>query len=207
VSRAALRVAVLISGRGSNLQALIQSCREPNSPAHIALVISSNPDAAGLGIAREHGIDALAIDHRQYKSREKFDAALDASLRGRGIEFVCMAGFMRLLTRGFVDSWHDRLINIHPSLLPAFKGRHPQRQALQAGAKVSGCTVHFVTPEMDDGPIIAQEGVPVLPGDDEASLSARILDAEHRLYPRALRMVAERRLTAEDRAMQDRARQ
>jgi phosphoribosylglycinamide formyltransferase-1 len=185
-----LRVAVLISGRGSNLQALIGSCQEPGSPAQIALVISSNPDAPGLAIARQHGIDALTVDHRQFKTREAFDAALEARLRDAQIELVCMAGFMRLLTPGFVDAWRDRLINIHPSLLPEFKGRHPQRQALEAGVGISGCTVHFVVPEMDAGPVIAREEVAVLPGDDEASLSARILQAEHRLYPRALRMVA-----------------
>lgn len=183
-----LRVAVLISGRGSNLQALIRSCQEPQSPAQIVLVISSNPDAQGLAIARQHDIDAAIVDHRSFKTREEFDAALDARLRDARIEFICMAGFMRLLTTGFVNAWHERLINIHPSLLPAFKGRHPQRQALAAGVETSGCTVHYVTPGMDEGPTIAQEDVPVLPGDDEASLSARILDAEHRLYPRALRM-------------------
>jgi phosphoribosylglycinamide formyltransferase-1 len=185
-----LRVAVLISGRGSNLEALIQSCAAPDSPAQIVLVISSNPGAAGLAVARQHAIAAIAIDHRQYELREQFDAALDAKLRAADIEFVCMAGFMRLLSAGFVAGWHERLINIHPSLLPLFKGRHPQRQALEAGVARSGCTVHFVTPAMDEGPVIAQEEVPVLPGDDEASLSARILEAEHRLYPRALRMVA-----------------
>lgn len=188
-----LRVAVLISGRGSNLQALIQSCREANPAAQIMLVISSNPNAQGLAVARDHGIDTAVIDHRAYKTREEFDTALDARLRAAQIEFVCMAGFMRLLTAGFVDSWRDRLINIHPSLLPAFKGRHPQRQALAAGATKSGCTVHFVRPEMDEGPIVAQQEVPVLPGDDEAALSARILEAEHRLYPQALRKIAEGR--------------
>jgi phosphoribosylglycinamide formyltransferase-1 len=133
----------------------------------------------------------VTIDHRAYKTREEFDAALDAELRQASIEFICLAGFMRLLTPRFVESWRERIINIHPSLLPAFKGRHPQRQAIEAGVSVSGCTVHYVTPGMDEGPAIAAEEVPVLPGDDEASLSARILEAEHRLYPRALRMVAQ----------------
>jgi phosphoribosylglycinamide formyltransferase-1 len=192
VTHKQLRVAVLISGRGSNLQALIHSCQEPHSRASIALVISSNPDAPGLAVARDSGVAALAIDHRAYSSRDEFDAALDRALHSAQIEFVCLAGFMRLLTPGFVERWHDRIINIHPSLLPAFKGRHPQRQALAAGVKTSGCTVHFVRAEMDAGPIIAQEEVPILPGDDEASLSARILQAEHQLYPRALQSVAQR---------------
>lgn len=187
-----LRVAVLISGRGSNLDALIRSCREPQSPAEIALVIANNADAGGLAIARDNGIGIAVIDHRPFDSREAFDAALDAELRRHGIALVCLAGFMRLLTPGFVEAWQGRMLNIHPSLLPEFKGRHPQRQALDAGATVSGCTVHYVTPEMDAGPVVAQERVPVLPGDDEALLSARILDAEHRLYPRALKMVATR---------------
>jgi phosphoribosylglycinamide formyltransferase-1 len=192
VTHKQLRVAVLISGRGSNLQALINSCREASSRANIALVISSNPDAPGLAAARDSGVAAVAIDHRAYSSRDEFDAALDRALHSAQIEFVCLAGFMRLLTPGFVERWHDRIINIHPSLLPAFKGRHPQRQALAAGVKTSGCTVHFVRAEMDAGPIIAQEEVPILPGDDEASLSARILQAEHQLYPRALQSVAQR---------------
>ena len=185
-----LRVAVLISGRGSNLDALIRSCAEPDAPAEIVLVISSKPDAPGLTIARQHGIAAATIDHRGYASREAFDAALDDQLRAAQIEFICLAGFMRLLTAGFVENWRERIVNIHPSLLPAFKGRHPQRQAIAAGVAVSGCTVHYVTPGMDEGPVIAAEEVPVLPGDDEAALSARILQAEHRLYPKALRMIA-----------------
>lgn len=191
-----LRVAVLLSGRGSNLEALIRACREQDSPAEIVLVVANNPDAGGLAIAQASGIATAVVDHRRFASREAFDAAIDAELRRRDIALVCLAGFMRLLTPGFVEGWRGRMINIHPSLLPAFKGRHPQRQALEAGATVSGCTVHYVTPEMDAGPIVAQEQLPVLPGDSEASLSARILEAEHRLYPRALMMVA-RKLRAE----------
>ncbi len=187
-----LRVAVLLSGRGSNLEALIRSCRERNSPAEIVLVIANNPEAGGLAIARDNRIATTVVDHRRFASREAFDAALDMRLRQDKVALVCLAGFMRLLTPGFVEDWRGRMLNIHPSLLPAFKGRHPQRQALEAGATLSGCTVHYVTPEMDAGPIVAQEQVPVLAGDDEASLSARILEAEHRLYPRALKAVAEK---------------
>lgn len=191
----ALKVGVLISGRGSNLEALIASCAAPNHPAGIALVVSNVADAPGLELARRHGIATAVVDHKLYPDRAAFDAALDRVLRASGIEFVCLAGFMRLLTDGFVESWRDRLVNIHPSLLPDFKGRHPQRQALEAGATVSGCTVHYVRPAMDSGPIIARAAVPILPGDDEASLSARILAAEHRLYPLTLKLIAAKEIS------------
>lgn len=184
------RVGVLISGRGSNLQSLIEACRDPAFPAEIVTVISNRRDAFGLERARAAGLPAQVINHRQFQSREAFDAALDSALRDAGVELLCSAGFMRLLTEGFVEAWRDRQLNIHPSLLPAFRGLHPQRQALDAGVCVAGATVHIVRYEMDAGPIVAQAVVPVLGDDNEDTLSERILAAEHRLYPHALRLVA-----------------
>ena len=182
---------MLISGRGSNLRALIAAAADPHYPAEIALVVSNRPEAAGLAYAAAAGIASIAIAE---PGRAAFAGAADAALRQHGVELVALAGFMRILDGGFVEAWRDRLINIHPSLLPAFPGLHPQRQALAAGVKFSGCTVHFVRNQVDTGPIIAQAAVPVLPGDDEAALSDRILAAEHRLYPLALRLVADGRL-------------
>lgn len=187
---AQLKVGVLISGRGSNLQALIDSCTAADAAARIALVVSNVATAPGLDIARAHGVPTTVIDHKLYPDRASFDATMDAALRSAGVEFVCLAGFMRLLSDGFVENWRDRMVNIHPSLLPQFKGRHPQRQALEAQAQVTGCTVHYVRPAMDSGPIIAQAKVPVFRQDDEAALSARILEAEHRLYPLVLQLIA-----------------
>lgn len=184
------RIGVLISGRGSNLQSLIEACACPDYPAEIGLVISNRPKALGLERARKAGLPALCIDHKVYPTREAFDAELDRALRNAGVELICSAGFMRILTDGFVESWRDRQLNIHPSLLPAFRGLHPQRQALDAGVCVSGATVHIVRPEMDAGPIIAQAVVPVLPSDTEDELAARILIAEHQLYPYALKLIA-----------------
>lgn len=184
------RIAVLISGRGSNLQSLIEACRAPDYPAEIVTVISNRPGALGLEKARNAGIQPLTINHKHYAKRAEFDAALDSALRQAKADLVCSAGFMRLLTKGFVEAWRDRLLNIHPSLLPAFRGLHPQQQALDAGVCVSGATVHFVRAEMDAGPIIAQAVVPVMAGDTVEDLSARILAAEHKLYPHALRLVA-----------------
>lgn len=184
------RVGVLISGRGSNLQSLIEACRDPAYPAEIVAVISNRADAPGLERARAAGLPAQVIPHKRYETRQEFDAALDSALRDAGVELLCNAGFMRLLTEGFVEAWRDRQLNIHPSLLPAFRGLHPQQQALDAGVCVSGATVHFVRHEMDAGPIVAQAVVPVLAGDDEDTLSARILAAEHRLYPHALSLIA-----------------
>jgi phosphoribosylglycinamide formyltransferase-1 len=191
------RIGILISGRGSNLQSLIDACEAPDYPAEIALVISNRPKAYGLERARKTGIESRVIDHKHYPSREAFDADLDNALRDAGVEIVCNAGFMRLLTEGFVESWRDRQLNIHPSLLPAFRGLHPQQQALDAGVCISGATVHFVRHEMDAGPILAQAAVPVHADDTEASLSARILQAEHRLYPHALRLAASGRAWVE----------
>jgi phosphoribosylglycinamide formyltransferase-1 len=184
------RVGILISGRGSNMMALVEAARAEGYPAAIAAVISSAPDAAGLAWARAQGLPAHALDHKAYPSREAFDAAVHAALTDAGVELVALAGFMRIQSTGFVERWQGRQLNIHPSLLPLFKGLHPHRQALDAGVKVSGCTVHFVTPEMDSGPIVAQAAVPVLDGDTPESLAARVLAAEHRLYPHALALVA-----------------
>jgi phosphoribosylglycinamide formyltransferase-1 len=195
---AKLKLGVLISGRGSNLKALIDAAADPAYPAEIALVVSNRADAAGLAYAEAAGIPTRIILHKHFADRETFDAALDAALIAARVELVCLAGFMRLLSTGFVERWQDRLINIHPSLLPAFKGLDPQAQALAAGVKFSGCTVHFVRPEMDSGPIIVQAAVPVLDDDTEDSLAARILTAEHRAYSLAVRMIAEGRIRIRD---------
>lgn len=196
---ARLKVGVLISGRGSNMQALIDACRVPRFPAEIALVLSNEASAAGLLRAREAGIATRVIDHRGFaKDRAAFERALTAALEEAGVEFVCLAGFMRLLTETFVDHWRDRLINIHPSILPAFRGLDTHKRALEAGVRLHGCTVHFVRAAMDDGPIIVQAAVPVLPGDDEAALAARVLAAEHRCYPLALKLAAEGRLSVDN---------
>ena len=191
------RIGVLISGRGTNLQSLIDACSAPDYPAEISLVISNRLKAYGLERAQNAGIEARVINHKQYPSREAFDADLNGALREAGVEIVCNAGFMRLLTEGFVEAWRDRQLNIHPSLLPSFRGLHPQRQALDAGVCVSGVTVHFVRHEMDAGPILAQAAVPVHADDTEDSLSERILQAEHRLYPHALQLVASERAWVE----------
>jgi phosphoribosylglycinamide formyltransferase-1 len=190
-----MRVAVLISGRGSNLQALIEACAAPEFPAEIALVVSNRAEAAGLGRAKAAGIAAEIVVERDPIA---FAAAADALLARHQIGFVCLAGFMRILDRAFVESWRDRMINIHPSLLPAFPGLDAQGRALAAGVRFAGCTVHFVRPETDTGPILAQAVVPVLPDDAAATLAARILAAEHRLYPLALRLVAEGRVRVEN---------
>jgi len=185
------RLGVLISGRGSNLAALIEACRRaPDFPAEIALVISNRPGAPGLDFAAQAGISAQVIDHKGFPSRAAFDRALDEALRAAGIDLVCNAGFMRILTPAFVEAWRDRHLNIHPSLLPAFRGLDTHARALAAGVRISGCTVHFVRAEMDAGPIVAQAAVPVLPGDDADTLAARVLRAEHRLYPWAVRLAA-----------------
>ena len=190
---AALKLAVLISGRGSNLQALIDACADADYPADIVLVISNKPDAQGLKRAQAAGIATLTISHRDHDTRDQFDAAIGAALSEAGAELVCLAGFMRILGEAFVERWRDRLINIHPSLLPAFKGLNTQARAIDAGVRISGCTVHYVRPAMDDGPIIVQAAVPVLSGDDEDALAARILVAEHKAYPLAVRLIAEGR--------------
>ncbi|ADZ70809.1 phosphoribosylglycinamide formyltransferase [Polymorphum gilvum] len=185
------RVAVLISGRGSNMVSLIEAARAPDYPAEIVLVVSNRPDAAGLARAEGYGIATAVIDHKAYgRDREAFERALDARLAAAGADLVALAGFMRLLTPWFVERWFGRLVNIHPALLPAFKGLDTHERALAEGVKLHGATVHFVSSEMDAGPIIAQGAVPVLDADTPDSLGARVLELEHRLYPHALDLVA-----------------
>jgi phosphoribosylglycinamide formyltransferase-1 len=189
------RIGVLISGRGSNLQALIEAVAQPDYPAEIALVISNVPEAAGLERAEAAGIPTQVIDHRLFPSRVGFEAALTDALSTADCELVCLAGFMRVLTADFVERWRDRLINIHPSLLPSFPGLNTHADALAAGVRITGATVHFVREQVDQGPIIGQAAVPVLDADDAQSLGARVLEAEHRLYPHCLRLVADGRAT------------
>jgi phosphoribosylglycinamide formyltransferase-1 len=192
-----LRTAVLISGRGSNLKALIDACAAKNFPAEIVLVISNVADAGGLAHAHAAGISTAIVPHKDYRLRDAFDEAMDKHLREARAEFICLAGFMRILSDAFVRRWEGRMINIHPSLLPDFKGTLVHERVLAAGAKISGCTVHYVVPELDSGPIILQAEVPVLPGDTPDTLAARVLEQEHKLYPRALRDIAEGRARLE----------
>jgi phosphoribosylglycinamide formyltransferase 1 len=188
------RVAILISGRGSNMTALIEAAKASDYPAEIVLVVSNRPDAPGLAHARAAGVAIAVIDHTAFgDKREAFEHALDDELRNNRIDLVCLAGFMRLLTPWFVARWSGRMLNIHPSLLPQFKGLDTHRRVLEAGVKRHGATVHFVVPEMDSGPIIVQDSVAVQDGDTEATLAARVLELEHQIYPRALRAVAEGR--------------
>lgn len=184
------RTAVLISGRGSNMMSLVDAARAPDYPAEIVMVISNRPDAAGLAWAKAQGIPVLGLDHKLYSDREHFEGQLHAALTVAKVELVALAGFMRLMSAGFVDTWRDRMLNIHPSLLPSFKGLHTHERALAAGVKIAGCTVHLVRPEMDEGPILGQAAVPVLDGDTADTLAARVLEAEHRLYPATLRLFA-----------------
>ena len=184
------RVAILISGRGSNMAALAAAAMDTDYPAKIALVVSNRPDAAGLAYAEKIGIPAEVIDHKAFPDRPSFEAALTARFEDAGIDLICHAGFMRIVTEDYVEHWRDRLINIHPSLLPAFPGLNTHARALEAGVRLHGCTVHFVRTAVDAGPIIAQAAVPVVPGDTEERLAARVLTAEHRLYPLALKLVA-----------------
>ncbi len=185
------KVAVLISGRGSNMASLISASMEPSYPAEIALVISNRPGAPGLERAAEFGIATAAIDHKDYPGdREAFEKALDEKLKAHKTDLVALAGFMRLLTPWFVNQWHNRLINIHPALLPSFKGLNTHERALEAGVKLHGATVHFVSAEMDDGPIIIQGAVPVLDADTPDTLGARVLAVEHQIYPKALALAA-----------------
>lgn len=192
-----LKLGILISGRGTNLQALIDACARPDYPAEIVLVASNKTDAAGLRRAKTAGIPALGLDWKTFPDRLAFEAALDEELRAAGADLVCLAGYMLLLGRTFVDHWRGRMVNIHPSLLPLFKGLNPHDKALDAGVRVTGCTVHYVVPDMDSGPIIGQKAVPVLPGDDADALAARVLKAEHELYPECVRLIAEGRVRME----------
>ena len=188
------RVAILISGRGSNMAALIDAAKDPAYPAEIVLVLTNIADAGGLERAREAGIATEVVEHRPFgKDRATFDRAMHAVLERHRIEIVCLAGFLRLLTPWFVERWSGRLINIHPSLLPAFKGLDTHRRAIEAKVSEHGATVHFVVPEMDSGPIVLQGAVEVRPNDTEATLAARVLEVEHRIYPQALKLVAEGR--------------
>ena len=194
IAPALLKVAVLISGRGSNMAALLAAAAAPGYPAEVALVLSNRPGAAGLDHARARGIEALCVDHRPYgQDRAAHEAAIHAALQARGIGLVCLAGYMRLLTPFLVGAWAGRMLNVHPSLLPAFPGLDTHARALAAGCKLHGCTVHLVTEVMDEGPILAQAAVPVLADDTPDSLAARVLVQEHMLYPRALRLLAEGR--------------
>jgi phosphoribosylglycinamide formyltransferase 1 len=188
------RVAILISGRGSNMTALIEAAKANDYPAEIVLVVSNRPDAAGLVYARAAGVATAVIDHTRFgDDRAAFERALDRELKDNRIDLVCLAGFMRLLTPWFVARWSGRMLNIHPSLLPQFKGLHTHRRALEAGVPRHGATVHFVVPEMDSGPIVLQDSIAVREGDTEQTLAARVLELEHRIYPHALRAVAEGR--------------
>ncbi|SNY93812.1 phosphoribosylglycinamide formyltransferase-1 [Cohaesibacter sp. ES.047] len=192
------RTAILISGRGSNMTAILKAARDPDYPAEIALVLANNADAKGLATAANEGIKTAHVDHRPFKGdREAFDAEIQKVLEANDIELVVLAGFMRILTASFVERWTDRMLNIHPSLLPSFKGLHTYERAIEAGCRLSGCTVHFVRADMDSGPIICQAAVPVIDGDDADSLSARILVAEHQIYPQALALVAGDRVTVD----------
>ncbi len=183
-------VAILISGRGSNMQALVEAAKATDYPAEVVLVLSNRPDAAGLEWAQARGLATACIDHKTYgRDREAFERAMQDVLEASGAKLVCLAGFMRLLTPWFIETWHNRLINIHPSLLPAFKGLDTHERALAAGVKLHGCTVHFVRPDMDAGPIIAQKAVPVLDDDEPDTLADRVLAVEHTLYPHALSQV------------------
>ncbi|MDP3256671.1 phosphoribosylglycinamide formyltransferase [Bosea sp. (in: a-proteobacteria)] len=196
------RVGILISGRGSNMVSLVEAARAPGYPAEIALVLSNVPDAPGLERAAGFGIATATVDHRAFRrDREAFERAMDEVLRAHRIDLVVLAGFMRIMTAWFVQRWEGRMINIHPSLLPLFKGTHTHRQALEAGVSEHGCSVHFVVPELDAGPVIAQAKVPVLPGDDEDMLAARVLAQEHELYPQALAAVASGRVALVDGAL------
>lgn len=184
------RVAILISGRGSNMQALIEAAKAPDFPAEIVGVFSNKADAPGLDFARANGVPTATRSHRDFATREDFDAVIDQTLADWQVDYVCLAGFMRIFSNGFARKWTGKMLNIHPSLLPKYKGLHPHQQALDDGANVHGCTVHWVIPELDDGPTILQAEVPILPDDTAETLAARTLIAEHRIYPEALRMLA-----------------
>ena len=184
------RVGILISGRGSNMAALVEAARDPAYPAEIVCVVSNRPDAPGLKFAQDQNISTRVIDHKTYTTREAFDAALNDYLQSQKLDLIACAGFMRVMTSVLLEPWAGRMINIHPSLLPLYRGTHTHERALADGVKVHGCSVHYVTEELDGGPVIARAEVPVLPGDTPETLSARVLAEEHKLYPKALAMVA-----------------
>lgn len=191
------KTAILISGRGSNMSALLRAAQENNYPAQIVTIVSDNPAAAGLQAAKSAGLHAVAIPREDYANRKAHEAAINNVLAQQGVELICLGGYMRLLSADFTERWAGRIINIHPSLLPLFPGLNTHDRALEAGMRIHGCTVHFVTPKMDQGPIIAQAAVPIVPGDDAESLARRTLHAEHRLYPLALALVASNRVRME----------
>ncbi len=190
-------IVILISGRGSNMEAIVQACATEGWPARIAAVISNRPDASGLHFAQARGIATVVVDHKVFADRDSFDAELARVIHGFAPDVLVLAGFMRILTAGFVKQFEGRMVNVHPSLLPAFTGLHTHRRAIEAGCKLAGATVHFVTTELDHGPIIAQAVVAVLPGDSEATLSARVLAREHVMYPRAVRWLVNNLLRVE----------
>jgi phosphoribosylglycinamide formyltransferase 1 len=192
-----MRTAILISGRGSNMRALIESARDPAYPAEIVLILSNHPEAAGLAFAKESNIPCTVVDHKSYASREEFERELQTVLEQHRVELICLAGFMRLLSPWFVSQWEGRMLNIHPALLPAYRGLHTHERALADGVKIHGCTAHFVSAAVDEGPIIAQAAVPVLDSDTPETLAARVLAQEHKLYPAALARVAEGRFRVE----------
>ena len=192
-----LRVGVLISGNGSNLQSIINACEDPNFPAELAIVISNKANAYGLVRAKKSNINIKVIEHQNFKNRSEFEKNINRILIENNVELVCLAGFMRILTDTFVCSWKERLINIHPSLLPAFKGLNTHQRAIECGVKFSGCTIHFVSSEMDEGPIILQAAVPVHQHDTSKILAERVLDSEHKLYPLAIRLFANKRIRIE----------
>lgn len=186
-----LALGVVISGGGTNLQALIDACESPDYPAEIKVVISNKPNAKGLERAERHGIKAICIDHTKYDTRTDFEAELHDCLKAHDVKLVCLAGFMRILGTDFVGRWKDRMINIHPSLLPAYKGLHTHARALEDGVRFAGCTIHYVRPEMDDGPIIMQAAIPIAADETEESLISKTLAYEHKMYPEAVRLIAE----------------
>ena len=190
-----MKIAVLISGRGSNLQALISSSNGTNSNFKIVQVISDNPDALGLEISKKSGIPTKVIDHRLFRDRKTYDETITRVIEACGVELICLAGFMRILSAPFIDHWRNRLINIHPSKLPAFKGLNVHQRVIDSGKKITGCTVHFVRNEIDTGPIICQASVQVNDIDDAESLASRVLDQEHLIYPKAIRLIAQGRVT------------
>ncbi len=185
-----LKIAILISGRGSNMMSLLAACEAPDFPAIPVIIVSNQSDAPGLQAAQKAGITTASLVRKDYASRETYDNALNDILKKHGVELICLAGFMQILSKDFVEKWHNRILNIHPSLLPSFKGLNTHQRALDAGVKFSGCTVHYVRYEMDTGPIISQAVVPVLEDDTADTLAARVLMEEHRIYPKALKLVA-----------------
>lgn len=189
-----LKVAILISGRGSNMEALVKACAKKSFPAEVIMVLSNRPTAAGLEFARKAGIRTGVVDHKDFEDRDAFEDAMDDVLKEAGVELLCLAGFMRVLNPTFVNRWRDRILNIHPSLLPSFKGLHTHERVIDAGVRFTGCTVHFVRPAMDDGPIVIQAVVPINPDDTPDLLGARVLEFEHKIYPQALKLVAEGRV-------------